>query len=848
MNCPISRSILKAPAPSSVFSRVGIGRLSAIALGALLTVTFSAGITVAGESATAEAENPAPRPVYIDLDPIGQINAVRFFGPRLLHRDEAEFRVEFPARYANMLRQGRLARPQITITDHDGKAISHARIDEDAFANAIRVDRRAAEREPEPLTLTLTAAGLGGEDRKLTARLVLADADSDADGPLPPVATESWDFEVVTEQFGRVHEDHRAELGVWLDDHNMSRTIWGKVPLWPGIEAALNRTADPWAGLRGFAIRAYPNPQLRRLQPYTIYVPESLDLTEPAPLMILLHGSGGDHRNLVADYAAGQRFEENPMLIANAGAFFQQEFRHMALNNVRWVIEDMKQKYNVDPKRIYLQGISLGGRGTLEAASLLPDTFAAISAHGVYGALGIFNDPNAAVDRHPFALAMDSRADLRSVLPNLSSTAVEMVFGLKDESTPPLHALNFIAALKRSVIPVRARPFDTGHNISIPDYDWSSTRAWFLDHQKAPPRDILHLNVTNLRFNRHAWAEVHALQRYDRVGQLSVYRLQRQPDELHIQGAGILAATLEPPFEVRRVRVAGARPLTVAPGRPIHLVWDAAGQVRVVERTPSRLTGANARRPGSSGPMWEVFSQPVIFVYDDEGGRHLAQTAALSAAWDMSWGDNRLPIMPASEVTEQMRQSNNLVLFTGPRPANAWMADTTRPYPLLAHLTAVGDHDTAQSSDAGDGSNGQEADDATDEAHEPARQRDAAQAVRRAIMRPAWAGADIRMAIAPSPWSDEHTVLWVETSADRPWRLGELGWWDRWAHADWLVGRTMTDPQGRRPLGVAVVGGGSYDHFWRPQHEMEGDFRPEVNALLHMGRGFERIRNLIGFD
>ena len=42
------------------------------------------------------------------------------------------------------------------------------------------------------------------------------------------------------------------------------------------------------------------------------------------------------------------------------------------------MIEDIKSNINIDESRIYLTGISMGGRGTFIVAAELPDLFAAI--------------------------------------------------------------------------------------------------------------------------------------------------------------------------------------------------------------------------------------------------------------------------------------------------------------------------------------------------------------------------------------------------------------------------------------------------------------------------------------
>ncbi|MCC5830609.1 MAG: prolyl oligopeptidase family serine peptidase [Phycisphaeraceae bacterium] len=770
------------------------------------------------------------RPVYRSIRAVSQIRQARMFGPSLLHEGPTVFRVEIPSRFARDFHAGRIEWPRIAIHDPLEDKTDHA-----VVVDPPRLMPMQPGRDAPPLVLTLRGPEYQGPDRTLQATLEPFQAADGHDGvTLPPIESNEWTIQLIGRQFESVHKDHRDELAVWLQDHNQARPIWNHIPQWPAIETALSRPEHPYHHLRGFMIRAYHNPQLRRLTPYTVYVPESLDLEEPVPLMILLHGSGGDHRNLVADYAAGQRFDKHPMLIANAGAFHQQEFRHMALNNVRWVIEDMKKKYNVDPSRIYLQGISLGGRGTLEAASLMPDVFAAISAQGIYGAIGTFNDPVAVLNRDPFALAMDARADIRGVLPNLSSTAVELVYGWKDDSTPPLHAQKVIAALKLAMVNVRDSGFDTGHNISIPDYDWADTRRWFLEHRKPEHPPEVRLRVGNLRFNRHAWVQVHGLSRYDRMGDVHAFRLSRDPDVLEVRATGILAATFDPPFEVRRIRVPGNPPISVEPGKAIHLIWDEDGRVERVDELPERIVSRTSKRPGVGGPMWDIFSEPVLFVYEDHHPA-LRASADAGARWDMTWGDQRLPVLAADEVTEELRATHNLVIYTRPEPRADWLRAAARPYPLLGATERDEDSNRDRPGEAeteGGAANGMN----------PSVLRDA-------IRRPQWRDANIRMAIAPSPWSANHSVLWIESESPRPWRLVELGWWDRWGHADWLIAEARLDPRGRGAGGMNILGGGSFDHHWRPQSEMNGDFRPDTNRLIHIDSRVRRMREqLQGLD
>ena len=119
------------------------------------------------------------------------------------------------------------------------------------------------------------------------------------------------------------------------------------------------------------------------------------------------------------------------MLIANAGAYGHREYRHLALQDLLAVLRDVSAKYAVDPDRVYLQGISLGGRGTLEAAALRPDIFAAISSHGVYGVQEDLIDPVSHINDDATARSYRARRDIRTWLPNLIHMPVEFIYGRK---------------------------------------------------------------------------------------------------------------------------------------------------------------------------------------------------------------------------------------------------------------------------------------------------------------------------------------------------------------------------------------------------------------------------------
>jgi predicted esterase len=718
--------------------------------------------------AVAHAEPPRE---YQQHTPAAERTEFRLWSPSRVYRDTATFRVDPPGAACELLTAGEDEPARLTCRVR----LRHLEADRQTsvivkFQPTDTAIRHPARRRGPPPPCQLLGAATADisdwPDGTVETRLALEPA-ATASGPAGFAEPAAQHFKIVREQFARVAPAHADELAVWLDDANSARLIWGKRPLWPGLDDALARPEAPYDGLRGFMLRSYHNPQLDRLQPYTLYVPRALELAEPAPLMILLHGSGGDYRNLVADYAAGQRFESHPMLIANAGAFRHQEYRHMALNDVRGVIEDVSRKYKVDPARVFVQGISLGGRGGLELAALLPDQFAGVSAQGVYGVYRQWLDPLFAARADPVALALAARQDIRTWMPNLFHTPVEFVYGWKDPVTPPVNALMLGELLRDLGYNRLMRGFDADHNITLPQYDWASTRKWFLQQRKTDARRAITLRAVNLRYARAGPVQVEELHDYARIGELRL-AFNAADKTIELAAANIARLTVDLPF-VPDPAVAG--------GQRVTLLVSPDG---AFEYAPWPYPGEDPRlkHPGRSGPIWDIWCEPVTYVYDtagaDEVVARLKQSAEQSAAWDIAWGDPRLPVKPDTGLTGADKQSRNIVFFTTRASAN----------PLRNEINAPD------------------------------------------LPHPAEEDAHLRIMLRPSPWSARHCVLVVELDAERPFSLHEFGWFQEAFQADWLVVQLGPGPRSPRILAAGV-----YDRAWQPGPFTAGDFRSR--PLIH---------------
>ena len=146
---------------------------------------------------------------------------------------------------------------------------------------------------------------------------------------------------------------------------------------------ALSAGTDPFAARRGEFKKAYLSAVDNTLQPYQMFVPSGYDKSKPFPLIIALHGMGGDENSYFAVYGQGAfktEAEKHGYIVAcPKGRKPASMYVGDAEKDVMDVIAEVRRAYNVDPDRIYLTGHSMGGFGTWSVAMDHPDVFAALA-------------------------------------------------------------------------------------------------------------------------------------------------------------------------------------------------------------------------------------------------------------------------------------------------------------------------------------------------------------------------------------------------------------------------------------------------------------------------------------
>ncbi len=115
---------------------------------------------------------------------------------------------------------------------------------------------------------------------------------------------------------------------------------------------------------------------------YALFVPPYINVANPNPLIVALHGKRGTIYEFVFTDLA-KIAQEYGYVIAcpggRGGIFYNSEGEQDVLN----VIKEVKNKYNIDQKRIYLLGASMGARGAIYIGCRNSHLFAGIAT--IYG-------------------------------------------------------------------------------------------------------------------------------------------------------------------------------------------------------------------------------------------------------------------------------------------------------------------------------------------------------------------------------------------------------------------------------------------------------------------------------
>jgi poly(3-hydroxybutyrate) depolymerase len=118
-----------------------------------------------------------------------------------------------------------------------------------------------------------------------------------------------------------------------------------------------------------------------RTRTYYLLAPQSARKGEPAPLLVLLHGSGRDGRSLVDKWESLAKKEGIVVVGPDALPGPGWNIPADGPDYLHDLVEELRQQLNIDPRRVYLFGHSAGAGHALMMAVLESEYFAAVAVH-----------------------------------------------------------------------------------------------------------------------------------------------------------------------------------------------------------------------------------------------------------------------------------------------------------------------------------------------------------------------------------------------------------------------------------------------------------------------------------
>jgi len=412
----------------------------------------------------------------------------------------------------------------------------------------------------------------------------------------------------------------------------------------------------------------------RSQQPYAIYVPRNLEPGREYPLVVSLHSEDSDHRLNLAQMlgpparsgfsasALNPPLRDVPFIVACPLARGSMGYQGIAEQDVYDMLADVERRFPVDPDRVYLTGISMGGGAALRLAMTRPDLWAAVAP-----------------------LCADALPGADELAGNLLDVPVRLFHGDLDPIVPVTSSRAWQKRLLDVGVPASYFEFPAvRHNVWDAVYRNGAVLDWFASVRRNPSPERVRFATRSYQYSSAYWLHIDSLT----PGTLATIDARRTAAEIRVETANVDGFTIWGGAAAARVVIDGSAvlvqgaPKAARPPAILAFHKTAAGW-RPGPAAPS------GKRAGAEGPMVAAVSSRHIYVYGTlgthtadelEGRRQVARDAA---AWSTARShlSIQLPVKADTEVTAEDLDSANLVLF-GTARTNSLIAQFASRFPL----------------------------------------------------------------------------------------------------------------------------------------------------------------------
>ncbi len=482
---------------------------------------------------------------------------------------------------------------------------------------------------------------------------------------------------------------------VRLDDPPGEKSVLkGEIKVRIGESVLLSRPVFIYVRDNGMFFRTYRSNLDDSVYPYALYLPEgSPGSSSGWPLVVSLHGAYSNHaNNMKRLFGIGNRAGEPdelafftlpvwpelpriPGIVVCPWGRGTMSYHGPGARDVLDVIRLVRENHPVDPERISITGLSMGGNGTWETALRHPDLFAA----AVPVCPPIDFDLDGPVkeallgkkEKFPYIEKILARNQITNWAANARSFPVHIHHGNDDPGVPISHSEKMVAALEAVGIKAPLTRYDNvGHNAWDPAYKNCQTLIKLLGARREKPDEEFSFTTCRYENARYDWIEIERFEKYGDYATVEA-RFESNPPGISLKTSNVAVICLDL-LHLPEVKPGSRIEITAGSGKGgINVAVPKAGPVRLAVQgtgfsllTPSPgLKGAPVKRKGLEGPIYQSISDRVILVYGTGGSDNSDLQQALRFA---DWGelpDVHFIIKPDSEVTESDIMGSHLVLF-----------------------------------------------------------------------------------------------------------------------------------------------------------------------------------------
>jgi acetyl esterase/lipase len=429
------------------------------------------------------------------------------------------------------------------------------------------------------------------------------------------------------------------------------------------------------------------------VQPYYLYLPPQYAPNRPWPLIVFLHGYVPDITVVspwvLADSELKIAGELGAMVLIPYGRR-NTDFQGVGEKDVLDALHEVVTRLgkSVDQDRVYLTGVSMGGRGTWHIAEHNPGLFAAIAPISGHTDMPRWWgwDRNTMPVWKRWLNARDNPLDLAE---NLRGTPIFVQHGEKDPLIPVEQARLMVQRLRELSIAVQYKEYPgQGHYIYWDPSAYQAAWKWLVQHKRGTAPARVTYKAYSLVMNRSDeawWLELGAIQHWGEPAEVDATRTG--PAEIHAEGQNWVSLAAQFPAGAGgRLVVNG----TTYSGDFVPPRHAAGGDQEVRAELAPAPEDADLH-----GPVADAFLEPFVLVYGTSGtpeqtAELQAQAEDFAADWE-DFADGRPRIMTDSDYPDG-KTGLTPILFGTPQTNQVIAAHAAElPVTIGDHRYQIGD-------------------------------------------------------------------------------------------------------------------------------------------------------------